>query len=52
MIGTLRVLLDRENQRRDRLQSANNTIFSIESTDDLALTNETDMENLNFRYVL
>ncbi|KEF61881.1 uncharacterized protein A1O9_03453 [Exophiala aquamarina CBS 119918] len=52
MVATLRVLLSRENQRRDRLQSANNGIPRIESPDDLALTNETDKENLNFRYVL
>lgn len=52
MIGTLRVLLARENQRRDRLQSTTHTTAIIESADDLALTNETDMENLNFRYVL
>lgn len=52
MIGTLRVLLSRENQRRDRLQSGASAMSSIESMDDLALTNETDKENLNFRYVL
>ena len=51
MIIILRVLLARENQRRDRLQGSHNVVSSIE-TDDLALTNETDKENLNFRYVI
>lgn len=53
-MGALRFVLARENKRRDRLQAADQNSGAIASnlTDRAALTDQTDKENLNFRYIL
>lgn len=49
LIGALRVVLARENARRDQLQK----VGSVNARSDvLELTDRTDKENLDFRYVL
>lgn len=48
---SLRLVLARENARRDKLQLSQEPV-TVGGTDTLALTDQTDRENLNFRYVL
>ncbi|KIV90724.1 hypothetical protein PV10_05350 [Exophiala mesophila] len=53
LMGTLRVLYTCENRRRDRLQTEGGRHDQgVEAAEQLSLTNQTDKENLGFRYVL
>lgn len=51
VIIALRVLLSRENKRRDRIQSQLPGGLEGRDLDATAFSDMTDMENLNFRYI-
>lgn len=53
LMGSLRVVYMCENRRRDRLQrEGDRHDQGVEAAEQLSLTNQTDKENLSFRYVL
>lgn len=51
LILTLRLILSRENKRRDRLQSQMEGGLEGRDLDATAFSDMTDKENLNFRYI-
>ena len=51
VIILLRILLGRENKRRDKIQSAQEGGLAARDLDATAFSDMTDRENLNFRYI-